>query len=127
MTLEQLKTLDAMPTMKIDNQQENAYNQQPTGMESAEAAGAAEDTAPDPAKAYESIIDAKDEIIEAKDGIISAYEAQVESLKRQVAQLIRSGAVVTDSGEKQQDEPDPRKIRKQNYEIFSDLGKEIGR
>lgn len=119
MALEQVDRLDEMPVM-IDKQDDNGYNIAPTDKADAEAVSAAEDTAPDPASAYESLLS-------AKDGIIAAYEKQVESLQRQVATLIRNGAIITDSSASQPEMPDPVKIRKQNYDQFSDLGRDIGR
>ena len=105
----------------IEQMDDNAPMSEPdTG---AAADDAAEDT---PAKTGTDA--AYEEVIAAKDELIGVYEKQVASLKRQITELIRNGAVITDgNAQSGTDAPDPNLIRKQNYDAFADLGKEIGR
>lgn len=85
------------------------------------AVNTAEDTPANIGAAYAEVIDAKDQIIDF-------YKGQVESLKNQINELVRNGAIITDGTKPNEPEPpkEPQR-RKEAYEMFSDLGKEIGR
>lgn len=100
-------------------------NIEQTGDNMPDVPSAAGDTAED---TPENIEAAYAEVIDAKDQIIGFYKGQVESLKKQINELVRNGAVITDSGKPNESElPKEPQRRKEAYEVFSDLGKEIGR